>query len=78
MLLIFVFALLRLANAASNASCTATTYLQIPGVVANCTEIILQDIALPDNVALDLTKLQPNSVVTFAGRTVSLLLKWNL
>lgn len=54
--------------------CMAQSYLEIPRVIANCTNIMLQDIALPSNVALDLTTLQPNTVVTFAGITVSLVI----
>ncbi|CZR57681.1 probable polygalacturonase precursor [Phialocephala subalpina] len=50
-------------------ACVCTEYSQIAPAVANCTNIILQDIAAPPNGSIDLSKLQANSVVTFKGKT---------
>jgi len=79
MLFLLAFNFLALATAAvhprynapfRNRTCTATNYLEIPNVIATCTDITLDNIALPSNVTLDLTKLKPNSTVTFSGKTV--------
>ncbi|RDW69285.1 hypothetical protein BP6252_08305 [Coleophoma cylindrospora] len=51
------------------AACTATAYADIAPAVATCTNIVLQDIFAPSNSSIDLSKLQANSVVTFAGTT---------
>lgn len=81
MLFLLAFSILGLAAAVPqhfapfpNRTCTATNYLQIPTVVAACTEITLDNIHMPSNITLDLTKLQANSIVTFAGKTVSYFL----
>ncbi|KAH8661514.1 neutral endopolygalacturonase SSPG6 [Tricladium varicosporioides] len=50
--------------------CLVTNYTAIPAAVSNCTSIVLRDIAVPGgSKAIDLTGLQANSVVTFAGKT---------
>lgn len=49
--------------------CTATNYAQIAPAVASCTNIVLKDIFAPSNSSIDLSKLLPNSVVTFDGLT---------
>ncbi|TVY50463.1 Polygalacturonase [Lachnellula cervina] len=49
--------------------CYCTEYSQIPTAVASCTEILLENIAAPDNSSIDLSKLQDNTKVTFSGFT---------
>ncbi|KAI9052344.1 hypothetical protein LZ554_003694 [Drepanopeziza brunnea f. sp. 'monogermtubi'] len=49
--------------------CVVTKYSQIAGALANCTDILLQDIAAPSNRTINLSKAQKNSVITFAGTT---------
>jgi polygalacturonase len=56
-------------NASTGVSCTATTYSQIAPAVASCTAITLQDIYAPPNSSIDLSKVKPGTVVTFAGTT---------
>jgi len=51
------------------AGCTCTEYSQIAPAVTLCTSITLQDISAPANSTIDLSGLQPNTVVTFAGLT---------
>ncbi|TVY18009.1 Polygalacturonase [Lachnellula arida] len=49
--------------------CYCTEYSQIPTAVASCTEILLENIAAPNNSSIDLSKLQDNTKVTFSGLT---------
>ena len=51
-------------------ACNIKTFDQVAGVIANCTNIAITDLSVPGNTTLDLTKLKPNSTVTFYGRTV--------
>lgn len=51
--------------------CIVSKYEDIKSTVAKCTNIKLQDIHVPDDSILDLSKLQPKSKVRFAGKTVS-------
>jgi polygalacturonase len=46
-----------------------TAYTDIPAAVAACTAITLSNIDVPGNSSIVLSKLKPNSHVTFAGRT---------
>jgi polygalacturonase len=55
--------------ASTGAGCTCTQYSQIAPAVASCNVITLQDIAALTNSSIDLSALQPNTVVTFAGLT---------
>lgn len=58
------------AQAVPPSPCLVTNYTAIPAAVSNCTSIVLRDIAVPGgSKAIDLTGLQANSVVTFAGKT---------
>ncbi|PBP24612.1 polygalacturonase 6 [Diplocarpon rosae] len=54
---------------ATSSECVVTEYKELAPAVANCTNIVLQDLYLPSNKTLDLSKLLQSSVVTFAGRT---------
>ncbi|TVY23435.1 Polygalacturonase [Lachnellula hyalina] len=49
--------------------CYCTNYSQIPTAVASCTEILLENIAAPNNSSIDLSKLKDNTKVTFSGLT---------
>lgn len=57
------------ASPTTNTTCICTSSSQIAAAVVSCTHITLQDISVPGNESLDLSKLQSNSVVTFAGLT---------
>lgn len=59
------------AAVATGTACTVTAYSGISSAVASCTNIVLQDIAMPESETLDLTALQDGTTVTFAGNTVS-------
>ncbi|EKD14929.1 uncharacterized protein L3040_003857 [Drepanopeziza brunnea f. sp. 'multigermtubi'] len=50
-------------------TCVVTEYSKIPGALAKCTDIVLQDIAAPSNGTIDLSKAKKGSVITFAGTT---------
>ncbi|KAI4596733.1 hypothetical protein KJ359_005075 [Pestalotiopsis sp. 9143b] len=50
-------------------ACTVTNYSDLAGAVANCTNIVLQDLYAPANSSIDLTDLKNGSTVTFAGTT---------
>lgn len=52
--------------------CTVTTFANVAAAVANCTNIVLQDITVPANTTLDISKAKTNTVITFAGHTVRL------
>lgn len=56
--------------AAPAASCTATAFSQVATAVAGCTDIVLNNIAVPAGSQLDLTKVKPSTTVTFKGTTV--------
>ncbi|CAD0111392.1 unnamed protein product [Aureobasidium uvarum] len=49
--------------------CHVTSYSGVAAAVSSCTNIVLDSIAVPGNTTLDLTKIQPGSTVTFAGKT---------
>lgn len=51
--------------------CSVTAYSGIPAATASCTSITLDNIHVPGNATLDLSKLKPGTTVTFAGLTVS-------
>ncbi|KAF2713232.1 glycoside hydrolase family 28 protein [Pleomassaria siparia CBS 279.74] len=53
----------------ANSPCTVTSYAGVPAATASCTAITLQDITVPGNSTLDLSKLQTGTTVTFAGKT---------
>ncbi|KAH6699114.1 polygalacturonase [Leptodontidium sp. MPI-SDFR-AT-0119] len=55
--------------AAPAASCTATAFSQVATAVAGCTDIVLNNIAVPAGSQLDLTKVKPSTTVTFKGTT---------
>lgn len=55
-------------------ACTVTNYSDLAGAVANCTNIVLQDLYAPANSSIDLTDLKNGSTVTFAGTTVCLFM----
>ncbi|KAH6654996.1 family 28 glycosyl hydrolase [Truncatella angustata] len=59
----------RYTNDTTSAACIVTEYSAIAAAVANCTDIVLQDIFAPANSSINLTKLQAGSRVTFAGNT---------
>lgn len=59
-------------SAAAGSACTVTSYADIATAVAECTDIVLQDIYAPANSSIDLTGLQDGTTVTFAGNTVSM------
>lgn len=50
-------------------STTVTAFTDIPTAVASCTSITLQSITVPGNNSILLSKLLPNTHVTFAGTT---------
>nr|ASM94209.1 endopolygalacturonase [Evansstolkia leycettana] len=52
-----------------NSECVATEYSQVVPTLAACTNVVLRDIAVPSNSALDLTSAKDNSVITFEGTT---------
>ncbi|EUC48613.1 glycoside hydrolase family 28 protein [Bipolaris oryzae ATCC 44560] len=52
-----------------NPICHVTQYTQIPAAVASCTHLTLDNIRVPGNRTIDLSKLQRGSKVTFAGTT---------
>ncbi|KKK24237.1 hypothetical protein AOCH_001400 [Aspergillus ochraceoroseus] len=49
--------------------CTCTEHGQISAAVASCTSIVLSNIAAPNGSAIDLSKLQTGTTVTFDGLT---------
>jgi hypothetical protein len=51
--------------------CTVTSYADVPAATASCTAITIQDVTVPGNSTLDLSKLKTGTTVTFAGKTVS-------
>lgn len=53
----------------SPVSCVATVYSQIAPAVAACTEITLKDIYAPPASSIDLTGVQPGTVINFVGTT---------
>ncbi|ORY19440.1 polygalacturonase precursor [Clohesyomyces aquaticus] len=53
----------------ANAPCTVTSYSNVPKAVASCTAIILDNVLVPGNKTLDLTKLKNGTTVTFSGTT---------
>ncbi|KAJ6600535.1 glycosyl hydrolases family 28-domain-containing protein [Mycena vulgaris] len=55
--------------APTGAVCTVTTFANVAAAVANCTNIVLQNITVPANTIIDLSKAKTNTVITFAGRT---------
>ncbi|CAL3969723.1 unnamed protein product [Diplocarpon coronariae] len=54
---------------ATSSACVVTKPSQLAAAVSNCTSIVLQDLHMPSNKSLDMSKLLENSVVTFAGTT---------
>lgn len=52
-------------------ACIVTEYAAIAAAVANCTNIVLQDIYAPANSSINLTALLEGTTVTFAGNTVN-------
>jgi polygalacturonase len=60
-------------TATANSSCTVTSYADVPAAVASCTAITIQNVIVPGNSTLDLSKLKTGTTVTFAGKTVSFL-----
>lgn len=54
---------------ATGNACVVTDFSAISAAVASCTEITLKDIHAPSNKTIDLSKVLPNTVVTFAGTT---------
>ncbi|KAL3420281.1 glycosyl hydrolase family 28 [Phlyctema vagabunda] len=57
------------AVSATGNACTVTAAAGIASAVASCTNIVLQDIAMPASQSLDLNDLQDGTTVTFAGKT---------
>jgi polygalacturonase len=57
------------ATAVTGTACTVTDSDGISSAVASCTNIVLQGIAMPADVSLDLTDLKAGTTVTFAGNT---------
>jgi polygalacturonase len=65
----FAITLAICASQTGNTTCLCTSYSQIAAAVKFCSRITLQNVNLPGNTSLDLSKLHSNSVVTFAGLT---------
>jgi hypothetical protein len=59
-------------TATAESVCTVTSYADVPAATASCTAITIQDVTVPGNSTLNLSKLKTGTTVTFAGRTVSL------
>lgn len=57
--------------ATATSPCTVTSYAGVPAATASCTAITIQDVTVPGNSTLDLSKLKTGTTVTFAGKTVS-------
>ncbi|MCJ1307702.1 hypothetical protein MMC25_001350 [Agyrium rufum] len=80
--LLSVAALALIANAnpverrATATSCTVTEYSSIPSAIAACTDITLQNVAVPGGQTLDISKLQTGTKVTFAGTTTFGYYNW--
>ncbi|PNS17241.1 Endopolygalacturonase B [Sphaceloma murrayae] len=53
----------------TDSPCLVTDFSGISAAVATCTEITLKDIRGPTNQSINLSKVLPNTVITFAGTT---------
>ncbi|EJT98772.1 hypothetical protein DACRYDRAFT_118552 [Dacryopinax primogenitus] len=53
----------------TNPICTVTAYSQLATAVSSCTDLHIQNLTVPANTTLDLSKVKANTVVTFEGRT---------
>ena len=51
-------------------ACTVTEFSALPSATASCTNIVLQDIVVPGNQTLNMSKLKSGTRITFAGKTV--------
>ena len=58
------------ATSAASTTCTVTAYNDVASATASCTSIILQNIAVPAQKTLDLSKLKTGTTVMFSGKTV--------
>lgn len=56
--------------------CSVTAYSAVSAAVASCTAITLNNVAVPGGNTLTLSKLLPNTVVTFAGTTTFGYYNW--
>jgi polygalacturonase len=57
------------AATASADACYVTTYSAIPAATAACTNITLDNVTVPGNSTIDLSKLKKGTKVTFKGKT---------
>jgi polygalacturonase len=57
------------ATTASADACYVTTYSAIPAATTACTTITLDNITVPGNSTIDLSKLKKGTKVTFKGKT---------
>ncbi|XP_060535646.1 polygalacturonase-like [Cylas formicarius] len=59
----------------SAADCTLTQFSQVQDVVANCTDIVVQDLTVPGGESLELD-LQTGTTLTFQGQVVFNVSNW--
>ena len=56
----------------ASAACTVTAFAGVASATAACTNIVLDNVAVPASETLDLSKLLDGTTVTFAGTTVGI------
>ncbi|KAL9094638.1 MAG: hypothetical protein Q9165_003198 [Trypethelium subeluteriae] len=62
---------------AATTACTVTAYSALASATASCTDLTLENIAVPGGQTLDLSKLKTGSTVRFAGTTTFGYYDWN-